>query len=302
MVHRVTLELSGAGPRLWGCHTPEYPYPMFPRFAACTAFALLVSPVAPSAQAGSAEEILDALRVTDIVEVMREEGRGYSDDMAQDLLPAGQTEGWRQSVDRLYAPDAMQEVVRAGFVESFGETDAAPLLDYLTSDAGQKVVALELEARREMTDPDVEAAAREAWRERQGAGADDARLDQLDRFVEENDLLETNVVGGLNASFQFYLGLVDGGGLEMTEPEIVEEVWMQEEATRADTREWLYAYLLLAYQPLSDSELEAYIDISASPEGKAMNRALFAGFNHMYDEISYGLGLAAAREMLGQDL
>lgn len=269
---------------------------MFPRLAACAFAACLAMP----AHAEPAEEILDALKIGEIVELMREEGQGYSAEMAQDLLPAGETEAWQDAVARLYAPEAMEEVVRAGFLESFGDTDAGPLLDYFSSEAGQRVVDLEIEARREMINPEVEAAAREAWRE--GAGGGDARLAQLDAFVAANDLLDTNVTGALNASFQFYVGLVDGGGLEMTESEIVEEVWMQEEVTRADTREWLYSYLLLAYQPLTDAELQDYLDVSATPEGKAMNRALFAGFNHMYNEISYGLGLAAAREMLGQDL
>lgn len=269
---------------------------MFSRLAACGLAVTLALPV----HADPAEELLDALKIGEIVELMRVEGQGYAEGMAKDLLPTGGTAAWQQAVDRLYTPEAMEEVVRAGFLKSFGDTDAAPLLAYFGSDAGQEVVTLEIEARRAMVDPDVEAAAREAWRERAGSG--DARLDQLDHFVEANDLLETNVVGALNASFQFYLGLVDGGGLEMTETEIVEEVWMQEEATRVDTLEWLYGYLLLAYRPLSDAELDAYIDISATPEGKAMNRALFAGFNAMYNEISYGLGLAAAHEMLAQDL
>ena len=269
---------------------------MFSRLAACGFAVILAMPV----RAEPAGDLLDALKIDEIVELMRIEGQGYAEEMATDLLPAGESETWRQSVDRLYTPNAMEEVVRAGFLESFGDTDPAPLLAYFASEAGQKVVSLEIEARRAMVDPDVESAAREAWRERAGSG--DTRLDQLDEFVEANDLLETNVVGALNASFQFYLGLVDGGGLEMTEPEILEEVWMQEEVTRADTLEWLYGYLLLAYRPLSDAELDAYVDISATPEGKAMNRALFAGFNAMYNEISYGLGLAAAQEMLAQDL
>mgnify|MGYP001487454765 CR=1 FL=1 len=36
--------------------------------------------------------------------------------------------------------------------------------------------------------------------------------------------------------------------------------------------------------------------------GAALNRALFAGFNDMYNEISYAMGLAAARQMAETDL
>jgi hypothetical protein len=120
--------------------------------------------------------------------------------------------------------------------------------------------------------------------------------------VEANDLVEANVAGALNASFHFYRGLVEGGAFSMSESDILNEVWGQEEDTRQDTREWLYGFLLLAYRKMADPALETYIDLSASEQGRRLNIALFAGFNRMYDEISYALGLAAAREMQGQDL
>ncbi|NVK60443.1 MAG: hypothetical protein HWE37_10270, partial [Rhodobacteraceae bacterium] len=101
---------------------------------------------------------------------------------------------------------------------------------------------------------------------------------------------------------RFYLGLVDGGALEMSERDIADEVWSQEPETRADTREWLYGYLLMSYGPIADKDLEDYVALSSTEEGKAMNRALFDGFNAMYDEISYALGLAAAQQMMAQDL
>ena len=143
-------------------------------------------------------------------------------------------------------------------------------------------------------------AAREVFRGLDGSS--DGRLGLVTDFVQANDLVEANVTGALNASFQFYAGLVDGGALEMSEREILDEVWSQEPETRADSREWLYAYLLMAYEPLPEGDLEAYVDLSSSPEGKAMNRALFAGFNTMYDNISYALGLAAAKQMQAQEL
>ena len=64
--------------------------------------------------------------------------------------------------------------------------------------------------------------------------------------------------------------MVEGGALEMSEGEILADVWAQEEDTRADTEEWLYGFLLLAYQPLSDDQLDDYVALSASPEGRAL--------------------------------
>jgi hypothetical protein len=59
---------------------------------------------------------------------------------------------------------------------------------------------------------------------------------------------------------------------------------------------------MLAYGPLSSEVLGDYIDLSQTEAGKAMNRALFEGFDIMYEDISYALGLAVARQMQGQDL
>ena len=265
----------------------------------------LVAPVvlicaAAPLSAAPGEALLEAMRVPEIVQVMREEGLDYAQEMGEDLLPGGATRGWRAVVSQVYDTEAMEEVVRGQFIDSFAGTEAGPLLDFFTSEDGQRVVDLEITARRTLIDDELEASAREAYQAVDGT--DDPRLEQIEAFVEANDLVEANVVGAMNASYQFYLGLVDGGAFEMTEEEILSEVWAQEEDTRSDTREWLYAFLLVAYRPLSDAVLDEYVALSASPEGRAMNRALFAGFNAMYDEISYGLGLAAAQQMLGEEL
>jgi len=88
----------------------------------------------------------------------------------------------------------------------------------------------------------------------------------------------------------------------MSERDILAEVWSSEEETRVDTREWVYAFLLMAYRPLEDGVVEEYTDLSRTAPGRALNRALFAGFNTMYDDISYALGMAVAREMQVQEL
>ena len=45
-------------------------------------------------------------------------------------------------------------------------------------------------------------------------------------------------------------------------------------------------------------ELKTLTDFAATPEGQALNRALFQGFDRMYAQLSLGLGLAIAS--LGQ--
>ncbi|MBN9886572.1 DUF2059 domain-containing protein [Salipiger abyssi] len=273
---------------------------MFLRFVAAFLAAALVAWPAAADPENPAAALLDALGLPKIVQIMREEGMDYGREMAADLLPGGVTPAWEESVSTIYDTDVMEDIVRSQFAESFGETDATPLLNFFTGETGSRIVEVELSARRAMVDDDVEAAAREAFRGLDGSS--DPRLAMITEFVQENDLVEANVVGALNASYQFYLGLTNGGALEMTEREILTEVWSQEAETRADTREWLYGFLLMALGPVAQEDLETYVALSVSPEGRAMNRALFAGFNAMYDEISYALGLASAEQMMAQEL
>ena len=82
----------------------------------------------------------------------------------------------------------------------------------------------------------------------------DPRLDLLDRFAEANDLIEENVSGALNSNLAFYRGMSEGGaftGAEMTEEEMLSEVWSQEDDIRAETAGWLYPFLMLAYESVS---------------------------------------------------
>ncbi|MFP4328812.1 MAG: DUF2059 domain-containing protein [Paracoccaceae bacterium] len=255
---------------------------------------------APAVASEAADRLLDLVGMPRIVEVMRQEGLDYGSDLAADMLPGGVSAGWEATVARLYDPDTMEETVRQGFRAEIGQTDLSPLLDFFDSAEGRRVVALEVSARRAMMDDAVEQAARADYIQRAGAGDD--RLALIAEFVEANDLVEANVVGALNSNFMFYRGLVEGGALELSEAEMLDDVWRQEDDTRDDTREWLYGFLLLAYGPLEDPELEDYVALSTTPEGRALNRALFVGFDRMYAEISYGLGLAVAQEMRSEEL
>jgi hypothetical protein len=83
---------------------------------------------------------------------------------------------------------------------------------------------------------------------------------------------------------------------------MLSDVWAQEPRTRSETEEWVKSFLLMAYGPLSGDDLDTYIGVTDTPEGQQLNRALFDGFNGMYEDISYALGLAVARQMQGTEL
>lgn len=252
------------------------------------------------AEAPRVARLMDLMGLPQIIGVMHEEGLDYGASLAEGMLPRGASGQWPETVARIYDPARMEASVRASFSAAMAGTDPAPLIAFFDTEDGRRLVSLEISARRAMMDEDVEQAARDDYLAR--AQDPDERFRLVRAFVEANALVDANVTGALNSNYAFYRGLADGAALEMTEDEMLAEVWAQEEETRADTRDWLMGFLLLAYDPVAPEVLEDYIALSRTEAGRAMNRALFAGFDQMYAEISYALGRALAREMQATDL
>ena len=257
-----------------------------------------------AASAAAAERLAALLRIDEVLEILREEGIAHGVGIGEALLVPGAGSGWAATVARVHDPDTLRRDMMAGFADGL-PGDVAQLdqmEEALGSALGQRVVALELGARRAMLEPDIDEAARLSWAAQAAEGG--PRVDALRRFVEVGDLLERNVAGGLNATMAFYLGLAETGAAPggMNEADLLADVWGQEPAIRAEVEEWLNAYLALAFSPLPVEDLEAYVDFFATPEGQALNAALFAGFNRMFEAVSRSLGRAAGMMAQGEDL
>lgn len=256
--------------------------------------------VAPAQEGDALDQLIDALEFDESIAIMHDEGLRYGGDVALQMMPQADMDSWSETVARIYDTDKMLALITQDFRAELDGADVAPMLDYFTSDAGQRVIRLELEARRAFLDPDIEAAATARFAEMQ---AEDAVLvSQVDQLIEESDLVEFNVMGTLNASLMFYRGLSDGGAYDMTEEDMLRDVWSQEEETRVASREWLGAFLALAYQPLDSDILDGYAAFYRTPEGRELNRAIFASFDKMYIELSYLMGRAVAEHLTSEPL
>jgi len=206
------------------------------------------------------------------------------------------------AVSAIYDAQVMQTEVRGAFGGAIEGADIDALLSFFTSEQGERIVGLEVSARLALLDDAIEEASRE---NAVLAMADKTpRYRMIQEFVAANDLVEANVVGSLNSSYAFYIGLIDGGAMPtgITPDIALQDVWAQEPQVRSDTIEWLYSFLLMAYQPLSNAELEAYIAFSQTDAGQDLTNALFLAFNGMFDDISRALGLASSRFMVIQEL
>ena len=149
---------------------------------------------------------------------------------------------------------------------------------------------------------DIEQLSDENMREIRAAGG--PRFDQIEQFIQENDLVEFNVEGALNANLAFMRGLQDARSLgdRMSENQLLSFVWGQEPEIRQQTEDWLHSYLLLAYDPLEDAELDRYIEMSESAAGQDVNRALFRAYDQVFLQTSQALGRIMARHMDGNDI
>ena len=243
-----------------------------------------------------------ALRLDALIAIMAEEGRDWGNDLAEQSFPGGGGPSWHSFVASLYDQGEMMAEIRPEFVRTFEEVDTDPLVAFFTSPRGRRIVANEIAARRAFLDPQVEEAAQE--RADDLRSEDPARFALLREFIGINDLVETNVAASLTFSYAFNLGLVDGSAFdgEMTEAEALADAWAQEDAVREDTEEWLMSQLTLAFAPLSDTDLRAYIDLSRTPAGEALNAALFTAFEPTLTDIARGLGQGVARFMSGRDI
>lgn len=246
------------------------------------------------------DALLDSLALQEVIEIMRLEGLEYSIDLAAEMLPAGNSVSWQSNVAQIYDASAMAALARGGFAEALEGVDLAPIEAFFGSENGQRLVQLEVTARRAMLDEDIEQSAKDMARAAQTTGDETYAL--ISQLIASGDMLEANVVSALNSNILFYQGLVDGGAFALSEAEIIADVWSQENETRVETREWLYGFFLMAYDPLPPSEIAQFVAFSQTEPGKALNRAIFAAYDGMYEDISYALGRAVAGEMKAEDI
>ena len=242
---------------------------------------------------------MDRLGIADMIAVMQLEGASYADDLNNDLLGGQGGALWHSQIRSIYNADRMSEVVRAALA-TLPDDDLRRINVFYGSDLGTQVIGLEIAARKAMLDKDLETLARDAYARAEAENP--ASVLPLQQLEQAGDMIERNVSGALTANYRFYRAMVDGGAFEMSEDDILRETWAQEDDIRADTASWLMGYLMLSYQPLGAADFDAYLAFTGSPEGRALNAAIFDGFNAMYGDISYALGRAVALNMIGSDL
>ena len=252
---------------------------------------------------GDVHAIHEALLIPEVIDVIGTEGLAHGEEIARTIFgDRPPPQDWTELVASIYDPARMEEEVLASLAESLEGEDTAAMRAFLEAEPGRSLTALELDAREAMIDEEVEQEAKEAAAVAMFQNS--PRLELLRRYAEATDLVEMNVAGTMNNNVAYLTGLLDGGALtdDMTESDILADVASQEPQIRAQTEEWAYSFLLKAYEPASDADIEALIAFSETEPGQALNRAVFEAFDERFTDISRALGLAAARYMTTDEI
>ena len=244
------------------------------------------------------------LKIDALIAVMRTEGLANGKEMEADLFPGQDGAAWDVVVSRVYDTTRLHQIFDAALIKSLQNDPATQkaMREFFGTPLGQRILALEIDARKTLLDDNATEAAAKLWGK--ALNAKTPRAKQINRFAEINDLVESNVMGALNGNLAFYRGMntAEAFTQPMPEADMLAEVWSQETDVRRDTTEWLFPFLMLAYQPLSDKELGKYIAFSETPAGQKANRAMFVAFDAMFVQVSKELGQSAGRLMAGQDI
>lgn len=261
------------------------------------------APTAPVATV-SVSDLGRVLQLDGLFEVLRDEGMQHGRELARDMLPDGGGGGWEASLSRIYdLPLLRARFNRVLRVELASDPQAMKdIAAFYGSELGQRILGLEIGARRAFLDKAAEEAAQVAADD--AASAKDPKVALIRRMIEACDLLEMNVAGSMTSTLAFSQGMLEGGGYGGNLPpdQLTSDAWSQEDQTRADLSTWLYSYLGLAYAPLTEAELTRYVEFWESPAGQRLNGVLFKAFDEVFRPVSEDLGRAAGKAMQGRDI
>lgn len=278
--------------------------PFLPALLAAALSAPLLGPALPA----QAETAAPAARLSDVIHVdalfaaVADEGAASGKDLDASLLGGEGGPGFAADVARAYDPARLAPAFATALGVALPAEVEAAAVAFWGSDAGQRIVLAEIEARRALIDPATREAA-EVAADRMGEKRD-PRLRLIRRIIEQGDMIELGVTGTMTTYLAFNDGMAETGPETLALPpeERAAEVYGQEAQIRADTTAWLISFMALAYSGLSEADLQAYADFLETPEGGRTNAALARAFETVMTPVSRAVGQAAGRALSGSTI
>ncbi|WP_299897068.1 DUF2059 domain-containing protein [uncultured Ruegeria sp.] len=243
------------------------------------------------------DRLAQAMHLSHVMEILVQEGQVHREELDETLLDKTGGAFFETQVRDIYDPDWMQKQLTDAFEAGLSDAQLDQAILFFESDLGQTIVALENSARQAMSDQAIEDMAREAY---DSVKRNTTRFELVDEYIQANDLIDKNVQGALSSDYNFFRGLdVDAQG---DDQELLAELLSQKKSRAAETEAWLYSFLLMAYRPLDETQMRENIAFSRTETGRALNEALFDGFDRMFNDISFRMGRAVAQTLRASDL
>ena len=258
-----------------------------------------------SSEQAMIDDLWQVLRLGELMPILRDEALVQGNEMAETMFGRAGMDSWNQTIARIHDPARLEGMLRRALSTAMvarDPVDIASATAFYETPLGRRVVQLETSARKALLVEGVEDDAKAAFA--RGTISKAPRIAQIRRLLDDADLVEPNVAGALNAALAFSQGFLEGDGYQMpmSAEQLLSDVMAQEPTIRQDTVAWLEAYLLFAYSPISDQELDEYTVFASSAEGKALANLLFSAFDAVFSETARDMGLSAAGQMEGRSL
>lgn len=262
--------------------------------AAVATFALWAFPLQAEEQL---DRLMQAMQMDQVIEILRDEGNAAGQEIKTSFLNNAGGPVFDAQVDRIYDPVWMHNEISTVFRQELTDSQLERAIMFFESDLGQTIVTLENSARVAFADEAIEELAKDSYR----TGDRDSEIFRLvTEFIQVNDLIDQNVQNAISADYNFFRGM--NALLGGDDADLLAELLSQQDSITQETETWLYSFLLLAYQPLSDAQIRENIAFSRTDTGKAVNSALFESFDRMYDKIYFEMGQAVSQVLSGSDL
>lgn len=251
------------------------------------------------------EELWQVMRMDAMIDIIADEAVSEARNLEESGVIVGTGQPWPDVVRRIHDPETLRVTFREGVAEAVARLDPGLVragLGFYRSPLGQRFLDLEASARRAMLTEGVEDQGREAFMRDLTRGGERSAI--IRRIIRDADLITPNVESGLNATVAFSQGFAEGGGYDMPpdQSQMLAEAWEQQPQIEADAAAWLEGFFMIAYSPVTDDEMEGYAGFATSDRGQALANAMFGGFDKLFAQTSYRMGLAAALRRGGREL
>lgn len=256
-------------------------------------FVLMILPVQLAADSSDAGRLLELMRFDQLAEVSREEGISGNASVLEDFGLTSNEAFWLEELDVIFDEGKTEEMFRTSFAKAYNQRSIVDAIAFLGSEAWMRAYDLQIDTSLLLTDPALEeAAVIHYWEHIEN---NSPRVPLIEDLVASTDLVEQNIAGAMNAMLAFNRGMTFvSSDLGYPDEEMIALLYASETELRLEISEWLHAYYLVAYLPLTEADISQQIEFWTSQAGQDISAAMMLSYDVVHNDQSFAVGRALA--------